>query len=82
MPMEKSIKGEGNQFVEEESNKKRRKEKKKRRKREREREERGGKGNRHSDGRNSSDQEVMSVYSMRATLQEVWILPIFIYFPS
>ena len=84
--MEKSIKGEGNQFVEEESNKKRRKEKKKRRKREREREERererGGKGNRHSDGRNSSDQEVMSVYSMRATLQEVWILPIFIYFPS
>ena len=37
MSMEKSIKGEGNQFVEEERNKKERKEKKKR---EREREER------------------------------------------
>ena len=36
MPMEKSIKGEGNQFVEEERNKKERKEKKNR---EREREE-------------------------------------------
>ena len=40
--MEKSIKGEGNQFVEEESNKKEIKEKKKRRKKEREREEREG----------------------------------------
>ena len=61
MPMEKSIKGEGNQFVEKERNKKEMKEKKRREREERERE-RGGKGNRRSDGRNSSDQEVKSVY--------------------
>ena len=76
--MEKSIKREGNQFVEEESNKKERKEKKERRKKERERE---GKGNWRFDGRNLSDQEVKSVYSMRATLQEVGILSTLVYFP-
>ena len=47
------------------------KEKKKERRMERKR---GGKGNRCFDGRNSSDQEVKSVYSIRATLQEVGIL--------
>ena len=81
----KSIKREGNQFVEEESNKKERKEKKEGRKKERKREERererGGKGNRRSDGWNSSDQEVKSVYSTRDTLQEVGILPTLVYFP-
>ena len=61
MSMDKSIKGKGNQFVEEESNKKERKEKKKERE-ERERE-RGGKKNRCSDDRNLSNQEVT-----RATL--------------
>ena len=59
MPMEKSIKGEGNQLVEEESKKKERKEKKERRQKEREREERekerGGKGNRCSKGQKSLD---------------------------
>ena len=64
MPMEKSIKREGNQFVQEESNKRERKEKNMKEKKK----ERGEKGNRHSDGQNSSDQEVKSVYSMRATL--------------
>ena len=57
MSMEKSIKGEGNQFVDEDSNKKERKEKKReewREKEERERE-RGGKRNRRFDGQNSSD---------------------------
>ena len=86
MLMEKSIKGEGNQFVEDERNKKERKGKKKeRRKKEREREERdrerGGKGNRGFDGRNSSDQEVKFVYSTWAKLQEVRILPTLVYFP-
>ena len=41
----------------------------------------GGKGNRHSDGQNSSDQEVKFVYPMRATLQEVEFLPTLVYFP-
>ena len=36
---------------------------------------------RRSDFRNSSDQEVKSVYSTRATLQEVWIIPTLVYFP-
>ena len=35
---------------------------------------------RRSDGRNSSDQEVKYIYSMRATLQEVGILPTWVYF--
>ena len=34
----------------------------------------------HSDDRNSSDQEVKSVYSTRATLQELGILPPLVYF--
>ena len=80
MSMEKSIKGEGNQFIEEESNKKERNEKKERRKKKSERE-RGGKGNQRFDSRNLSDQEVKSIYSMRATLQEVGILPNLVYFP-
>ena len=46
---------------------------------ERERE-RKRKGKRCSDGRNSSDQEVNSIYSMRAALQEVGILPTLVYF--
>ena len=80
--MEKSIKGEGNHFVEEESNKKEMKEKKKeKKKRERKRRKGRGKGNRHSNGRNSLDQEVKSVYSTRDTLQEVGILPNLVYFP-
>ena len=83
MSMEKSIKGEGNQFVEEDSNKKERKEKKRRKKIEREERERqrGAKGNRRSDGRNSSDHEIKSVYSTWATLQQVGILPTLVYFP-
>ena len=40
-----------------------------------------GKGNRYSDGQKSSDQEVKSIYSMSATLQEVGILPTLVYFP-
>ena len=42
---------------------------------------RGRKGNRRSEGRNSSDQKVKFVYSTRATLQEVGILPTLDYFP-
>ena len=38
------------------------------------------KGKRCSDSRNSSDQEVKSVYLTRATLQEVGILPILVSF--
>ena len=34
------------------------------------------------DCQNLSDQEVKSIYSMRATLQEVGILPNLVYFPS
>ena len=59
-------------------NRKRRK-KKKREGEERERE-RERKENRHSDGRNLSDQEVKSVYSTKAMLQEVGILPALVYF--
>ena len=43
--------------------------------------ERGRKGNRCSDGWNSSYQEVKSVYSTRGKLQEVEILPTLVYFP-
>ena len=58
------------------------KEKKERERQGEERErERGRKGSRRSDGPNSSNQEVKSVYSMRATLQEVGILPTLVYFP-
>ena len=68
------------------------KEGKKKRKKEREREEReterGEKEfdiptveNRLSYGQNSSDQEVKSINSTRATLQEVGILPSLVYFP-
>ena len=57
-----------------------RKERKKEREGEAWERERGRKGSRHSDGRNSSDQEVKSVYLMRATLQEIGILPTFVYF--
>ena len=60
------------------------KKEKKRKEREREWErERGRKGNRSRwcfDGWNSLDQEVKFVYSTRATLQEVGILPILVYF--
>ena len=45
---------------------------------ERERE-RGRKGSRCSNDRNLSDQELKVVYSTRATLQEVGILPTFVY---
>ena len=76
------------EFVEEGRSRKEEKEKKererKRKKREREGEERkrerGRKGSWRSDGRNSSDQEVKVVYSTRATLQEVGILPTLVYF--
>ena len=78
MPMEKSIKGEGNQFVKKERNKKERKEKKREEKKKRER---GVKGNRRSEGWNLSDQEVKSIYSTRATLKEVGILHTLVYFP-
>ena len=78
----------GDQFEEEGRSRKERRRKKKRerkeRKKEREREERERererKGSRRSDGRNSSDQEVKSVYSTRATLQVVGILPTLVYF--
>ena len=56
----------------------------KERKREKEkkwREKEEKKGSRHFDGWNSSDQDVKSVYSTRATLQEVGILPTLVYFP-
>ena len=85
-----SIKWDGDQFVEGERNKKERKEKgngkeekkeKRQRRRRKGERERGKKGSRHFDGRNSSDQEVKSVYSMRTTLQEVGILSTLIYFP-
>ena len=90
--MEKSIKWEGNQFIEEESNKREKKEKKrkekKRAKEKKWKEKEGDKeigvptvGNRRSDGRNLADQEVKSVYSMMSTLLEVDILPTLVYFP-
>ena len=70
------------QFIEEESRKKEKKEKKEgRKKREKKVREIWRKGNRRFDCWNSSDQEVKSVYSMRATLQEVGILPTLVYFP-
>ena len=79
----------GDQFVKDGRSRKERKRKKKRerkeRRKEREEEKKGGKrgrkGNLHFDGRNSSDQEVKSVYSTRATLQDVGILPTLVYFP-
>ena len=79
----------GDQFVEEGGNRKeRRREKKKRKERNKEKEregeeserERWRKGSRRSDSQNSSDQEVKTVYSTRATLQEVRILPTLVYF--
>ena len=58
--------------------------KRERRRREREGEERererGRKGSRRSDGQNSLDQDVKVVYSTRATLKEVGILPPLVYF--
>ena len=71
---------------EEQKGKEKEKEKGEKGKKEREREgeererERGRKGSRGFDGWNSSDQEEKSIYSMRATLQEVGILPTLIYF--
>ena len=43
--------------------------------------EKGRKGSRRFDSRNSSYQELKSVYSMRDTLQEKGILPTLVYFP-
>ena len=43
--------------------------------------ERGRKGSRRFDSPNSSNQEVKSIYSTRATLHEVGILPTLVYFP-
>ena len=42
--------------------------------------ERGRKGNRCFGDHNSSNQEIKYVYSMRATLQEVGILPTLVFF--
>ena len=57
-----------------------RKERKKEREGEEREKERGRKGSQCFIGRNSSDQEVKSVYSTRVTLQEVGILPTLVYF--
>ena len=85
------IKVGGDQFVKVGKSRKemrRKKEKREKGKKERKREgekrkrERGRKGSRRSDGWNSSDQKVNSVYSMRATFQEVGILPTLVYFHS
>ena len=78
----------GDQFVEEGRSRKERRRKQKRERKEIKKEiekekkgrERRRKGNLYFDGQNSSDQEVESVYSMRATLQEVGILPTLVYF--
>ena len=92
--MEKAIYGDWELFVEVGSNKKEKEGKKKERerkerkrgkeKREREGEEREKerrrKGKRCSEGWNSSYQEVKSVYSTRAVLQEVGILPTLVSF--
>ena len=92
--MEKGIYGVWELFVEAGRNKKenegkkkgRGKERKEREEKKREREgeerekERRRKGKRCFDGRNSSDQEVKSVYSTRAVLQEVGILSTLVYF--
>ena len=70
----------GRESVERNKKKKERKEREKgkgKKKKENEKEEsrRASSPNfRRSDGHNSSDQKVKSVYSTRATLQEVWIL--------
>ena len=77
----------GDQFVEEGRSRKERRRKKKKerkeRKKERDKEKKGReierKRNSRSDRRNSSDQ-VKSIYSTRATLQEVGILPTLVYF--
>ena len=78
---------EGGSSKKEKEGKKRRGKKRKKReekKREKEREgnerEKKRKGKRCSDGRNSSDQEVKSVYSTKSELQEVGILPILVSF--
>ena len=69
---------------EEEQKGKGKKGKKGKKEREREREERererGRKGSRCSNGQNSLEQEVKAVYSMKAMLQEVGILPTLVYF--
>ena len=91
--MENAINMVWDLFVEGGSNKKERKEKKRRGKERKEREEkkraregeerekeRRRKGKQCSDGRNSSDQEIKSVYSTRAMLQEVGILPTLVSF--
>ena len=71
-----------NQFREEKHKEKGEKVKKEREIEGEEREkERGRKGSQRSDDRNSSDQEIKSIYSMRATLHEVRILPTLVYFP-
>ena len=77
------------QFVEEgrsrkerrRKNKRERKERKKEREKEKKGRERGRKANMRFDCRDSSDQEVKSVYSTRATHQEVGILPTLVNFP-
>ena len=61
--------------------KRERKERKKEREKEKKERERRRKGNLRSDSRNSSDQEVKSVYSTRVTLKEVRILLTLVYFP-
>ena len=91
--MEKAINMVWELFVEGGSSKKEKEGKKKRGKKRKEREEnkreregeerereRRRKGKRCSDDRNSSNQEVKSVYSMRSALREVGILPTFVYF--
>ena len=79
----------GDQFVEEGRSRKERRRKNKRERKERNKErenqkkgrERGRKGNMRSNCRNFSDKKLKYVYSMRATLQEEWILPTLVYFP-
>ena len=77
--------GGHNQFVEEKHKgkgmKKKGRERKEIKRREEKKRERGRKGSQRFDGRNSSNQEVKSVYSTRVTLQEVEILPTLVYFP-
>ena len=67
--------GEGKKGKKERKRKERKKLVRKKRERERSR-----KGKRCFDGRNSSDQEVKSVYTMRVGLQEVRILHTLVYF--
>ena len=84
----RSIKGGGDQFIEEGKSRKERRRKKKRERKERKKEregeerkrERRRKGSRRFDGLNLSDQKLNSVYSTRATFQEVGILPTLVYF--